>query len=35
MLEIAETETLFEAPQTDYARHLLDLMPRLGAPVAA
>ena len=29
MLEVAETEHLFEAPQTDYARELLSLMPRL------
>ena len=35
MLEIAETETLFETPRTDYARHLLSLMPRLDAIEAA
>ncbi len=28
-LELAQTERLFEAPQSDYARHLLDLMPRM------
>lgn len=27
--EIAEAETLFEAPTHDYSRHLLDLMPRM------
>jgi peptide/nickel transport system ATP-binding protein len=35
MLEIAETETLFEAPRTDYARHLLRLMPRMDRAGAA
>ncbi|MGF1503458.1 MAG: dipeptide ABC transporter ATP-binding protein [Paracoccaceae bacterium] len=29
MLEIAETERLFEAPESAYAQHLLGLMPRL------
>ncbi|MEP3116057.1 ABC transporter ATP-binding protein [Nisaea sp.] len=29
LLEVAETETLFESPQHEYSRHLLDLMPRL------
>ena len=29
LVEIAETETLFEHPQDDYSRHLLALMPRL------
>lgn len=29
LVEIADTEDLFEDPQTDYSRHLLDLMPRL------
>ncbi|MEM9147759.1 MAG: ABC transporter ATP-binding protein [Pseudomonadota bacterium] len=29
MLEIAQTEQLFEAPEHDYTRHLLDLMPRM------
>ncbi len=29
MLEVAETERLFEAPESDYARHLLALMPRM------
>ena len=27
--EIAEAETLFEAPAHEYSRHLLDLMPRM------
>jgi len=29
LLEVAETETLFSAPQHDYTRHLLSLMPTL------
>lgn len=29
LLEVAETEILFEKPQHEYSRHLLDLMPRL------
>ena len=29
LVEIADTEDLFENPQTDYSRHLLELMPRL------
>ncbi|MBV7485017.1 ABC transporter ATP-binding protein [Bordetella sp. BOR01] len=29
LLEVADTETLFNAPQHDYTRHLLGLMPRL------
>ncbi len=29
LLETAETETLFTRPQTDYTRHLLELMPRM------
>jgi len=29
LLEVAETETLFVAPQHEYTRHLLGLMPRL------
>ncbi|WP_193173169.1 ABC transporter ATP-binding protein [Nisaea nitritireducens] len=29
LLEVAETETLFESPQHEYSQHLLDLMPRL------
>ncbi|WP_323796542.1 ABC transporter ATP-binding protein [Nisaea sp.] len=29
LLEVAETETLFEKPQHEYSQHLLDLMPRL------
>lgn len=28
LLEVAPTETLFESPQNDYSRHLLDLMPK-------
>ena len=33
MVELAETEQLFEAPQHDYSQHLLNLMPRiLGQP---
>ena len=31
LVELAETETLFEAPQHDYTRHLLALMPRMRA----
>lgn len=30
LLEVAETETLFEKPQHEYSQHLLDLMPKLG-----
>jgi len=29
LLEVAETETLFERPQHPYSQHLLGLMPRL------
>jgi peptide/nickel transport system ATP-binding protein len=29
LVEVADTEDLFETPQTEYSRHLLDLMPRL------
>jgi peptide/nickel transport system ATP-binding protein len=29
LLEVAETETLFETPKHEYTRHLLGLMPRL------
>ena len=29
LCEVAETEALFEDPQHDYTRHLLDLMPKL------
>jgi len=29
LLEVAETETLFDAPQHEYTRHLLGLMPQL------
>ncbi|UUX51490.1 ABC transporter ATP-binding protein [Nisaea acidiphila] len=29
LLEVAETEALFQSPQHDYSRHLLDLMPKL------
>ena len=29
LVEVADTEDLFENPQTDYSRHLLELMPRL------
>ncbi len=29
LLEVAETEDLFEAPKHEYSRHLLDLMPKL------
>lgn len=29
LLEVAETETLFEKPQHEYSQHLLDLMPKL------
>ena len=28
LLEVADTERLFEAPEHEYSRHLLDLMPR-------
>ncbi len=31
LCEVRETEELFENPEHDYTRHLLDLMPRLGA----
>ncbi|MEL7139245.1 MAG: ABC transporter ATP-binding protein, partial [Pseudomonadota bacterium] len=37
MLEVAETEQLFKAPQSDYSRHLLRLMPgidKVPAPAA-
>ena len=30
IVELADTETLFAAPKTDYARSLLELMPRLA-----
>jgi peptide/nickel transport system ATP-binding protein len=30
LLEIADTETLFQTPRHSYTRHLLSLMPRLG-----
>jgi peptide/nickel transport system ATP-binding protein len=30
MVELQDTESLFAAPQTDYTRSLLDLMPRLA-----
>ncbi|WP_193183562.1 ABC transporter ATP-binding protein [Nisaea sediminum] len=29
LVEVAETETLFQSPQHPYTRHLLDLMPKL------
>ncbi|MNL32408.1 Oligopeptide transport ATP-binding protein OppF [compost metagenome] len=29
LLEVAETESLFERPQHPYSQHLLGLMPRL------
>ena len=29
LCEVRETEALFEDPNHDYTRHLLDLMPRL------
>jgi len=29
LLEVADTEQLFQAPQHEYTRHLLDLMPKL------
>ncbi|MBX2855655.1 MAG: ABC transporter ATP-binding protein [Rhodobacteraceae bacterium] len=29
LLEVAETETLFQRPSHEYSRHLLDLMPKL------
>jgi len=35
LLEVADTETLFEAPAHDYTRHLLDLMPRLEGLVVS
>jgi peptide/nickel transport system ATP-binding protein len=35
ILEIAETETLFENPQHEYTRHLLSLMPKLKGLVAS
>ena len=31
LVEVADTEDLFESPQTEYSRHLLELMPRLAA----
>jgi len=31
LVEVAETEVLFESPQTDYSKHLIDLMPRLAS----
>lgn len=31
LLEVADTETLFESPQHEYSQHLLHLMPKLGA----
>ncbi len=31
LVEVANTEDLFENPHTEYSRHLLDLMPRLGS----
>ncbi|WP_316013175.1 ABC transporter ATP-binding protein [Roseobacter sp. HKCCA0434] len=31
LLEVAETETLFEAPESDYTRELISLMPRTDA----
>ncbi len=31
LVEVAETETLFESPQSEYARHLIKLMPRLAS----
>ncbi len=34
LMELAETETLFEAPQNDYTRHLLALMPKIYAEEA-
>jgi peptide/nickel transport system ATP-binding protein len=30
LLEVAETETLFTAPQHEYTKHLLDLMPKFS-----
>jgi len=30
LVEVADTEDLFESPQTEYSRHLLELMPRLA-----
>ncbi len=30
LVEIADTENLFESPQTEYSKHLIDLMPRLA-----
>jgi peptide/nickel transport system ATP-binding protein len=29
LLELAQTETLFESPQHPYSKHLLSLMPKL------
>jgi len=34
LLEIAETEQLFEDPRHEYSRHLLDLMPKLEGVLA-
>ncbi len=31
LVEVAETEALFESPQTDYSKHLIELMPRLAS----
>ncbi len=35
LLEIAETEDLFESPKTDYSKHLIELMPRLASTPAS
>ena len=35
LLEVAETEALFESPGHEYTRHLLELMPKLKGLVAA
>ena len=30
LCEVAPTESLFESPQHEYSKHLLDLMPKLS-----
>lgn len=34
LLEVADAQSLFEAPQHEYSRHLLELMPKLDAMLA-
>jgi peptide/nickel transport system ATP-binding protein len=35
LLEVAETENLFQNPQHEYSKHLLDLMPKFEGPALA